>query len=90
MNPQTRWCHKAAKRSTTVCRAGRKNEPEPGGHSPCGSRRRTTAAKVAMVRKSPESQASVSLAAARHGINPNQLFHWRELYQERNPAAPAQ
>jgi transposase len=62
---------------------GRKNEPEvevlSGG---AGRRRRWTAAeKVAMVRETLEPGISVSLVARRHGVNPNQLFHWRKLYQ---------
>ena len=62
---------------------GRKNEPEievlSGG---AGRRRRWTAAeKVVMVRETLEPGVSVSLVARRHGINPNQLFHWRKLYQ---------
>ena len=44
------------------------------------SRRRWTAAeKLAMVRETYEPGMSVSLVARRHGINPNQIFHWRKL-----------
>ena len=32
-----------------------------------------------MVEESQESDASVSLVARRHGVNPNQLFTWRRL-----------
>lgn len=61
----------------------RKNEPEvevlSGG---AGRRRRWTAVeKVAMVRETLEPGVSVSLVARRNGVNPNQLFHWRKLYQ---------
>lgn len=35
-----------------------------------------------MVRESLEPGHSVSVVARRHGINPNQLFHWRKLYQD--------
>ena len=61
----------------------RKNEAEvevlSGG---AGRRRRWTAAeKMAMVRETLEPGVSVSLVARRHGVNPNQLFHWRKLYQ---------
>lgn len=35
-----------------------------------------------MVRESFEPGHSVSLVARQHGINPNQLFHWRKLYQD--------
>jgi transposase len=65
----------------------RKNEPEvevlSGG---AGRRRRWTAAeKVAMVRETLEPGMSVSLVARRNGVNPNQLFHWRKLYQTGDP-----
>jgi transposase len=47
-----------------------------------GRRRRWTAGeKMAMVRETLEPGVSVSLVARRHGVNPNQLFHWRKLYQ---------
>ncbi len=35
-----------------------------------------------MVRESLEPGQSVSVVARRNGINPNQLFHWRKLYQD--------
>ncbi|BAK76796.1 transposase [Pseudogulbenkiania sp. NH8B] len=35
-----------------------------------------------MVRESFEPGQTVSLVARRHGINPNQLFHWRKLHQD--------
>lgn len=34
-----------------------------------------------MVRESLEPGKSVSMVARQHGVNPNQLFHWRKLYQ---------
>ena len=34
-----------------------------------------------MVRESLEPGHSVSVVARCHGINPNQLFHWRKLWQ---------
>ena len=37
--------------------------------------------KLAMVRESFEPGKSVSMVARQHGVNPNQLFHWRKLYQ---------
>ena len=47
------------------------------------SRRRWTAAeKLAIVRETHEPGASVSLVARRHGVNANQLFHWRKLERE--------
>jgi len=42
-------------------------------------RRWSAAEKVAMVRETYEAGMTVSLVARRHGINPNQLFHWRKL-----------
>ncbi len=35
-----------------------------------------------MVRGSLVPGQSVSVVARRNGINPNQLFHWRKLYQD--------
>lgn len=35
-----------------------------------------------MVRESNEPGQTVSMVARRHGVNPNQLFHWRKLYQD--------
>ncbi len=35
-----------------------------------------------MVRESLEPGQSVSVVARHNGINPNQLFHWRKLYQD--------
>ena len=69
----------------------RKNDTEvevlSGG---AGRRRRWSAAeKMSMVRESLEPGVSVSLVARRHGINPNQLFHWRKLYQEGSLASVA-
>lgn len=37
--------------------------------------------KLAMVRESCEPGKTVSMVARHHGVNPNQLFHWRKLYQ---------
>lgn len=46
-------------------------------------RRRWTAEQtLAMVRESFEPGKSVSMVARQHGVNPNQLFHWRKLYQD--------
>ncbi len=38
--------------------------------------------KLAMVRESFEPGKTVSMVARQHGVNPHQLFHWRELYQD--------
>lgn len=45
-------------------------------------RHRTAEQKLAMVRESFEPGKSVSLVARQHGVNPNQSFHWRKLYQD--------
>lgn len=45
-------------------------------------RRWSSEEKLAMVRESFEPGQTVSLVARRHGINPNQLFHWRKLHQD--------
>ena len=47
----------------------------------CAEHRRRWAAseKLAMVRETYEPGMTVSLVARQHGINPNQLFHWRKL-----------
>ena len=42
-------------------------------------RRWSASEKVAMVRETYEPGMTVSLVARRHGMNPNQLFHWRKL-----------
>jgi transposase len=44
-------------------------------------RRWSVEEKLTMVRESLEPGQSVSVVARRNGINPNQLFHWRKLYQ---------
>jgi transposase len=60
----------------------RKGEMEVEVLSGNGRHRRWTAAeKIQMVRETLEPGVSVSLVARRHSINPNQLFHWRKLYQ---------
>ncbi|TWI50433.1 transposase, partial [Pseudomonas duriflava] len=45
-------------------------------------RRWSVEEKLIMVRESLEPGQSVSVVARRNGINPNQLFHWRKLYQD--------
>ncbi|MBB4862139.1 transposase [Pseudomonas nitritireducens] len=45
-------------------------------------RRRSSEEKVALVRETYEPGKSVSLVARQYGINANQLFRWRKLYQE--------
>ncbi|TWI49587.1 transposase, partial [Pseudomonas duriflava] len=50
-------------------------------------RRWSVEEKLIMVRESLEPGQSVSVVARRNGINPNQLFHWRKLYQDGNLSA---
>ena len=45
-------------------------------------RRWSVEEKLTLVHESLEPGYSVSVVARRHGINPNQLFHWRKLYQD--------
>jgi transposase-like protein len=45
-------------------------------------RRWSAEEKLAMVRASFEPGKSVSMVARQHGVNPNQLSHWRKLYQD--------
>ncbi|MGF6979764.1 transposase [Paraburkholderia sp. JPY465] len=45
-------------------------------------RRWSAEEKLTMVRESFEPGKSVSMVACQHGVNPNQLFHWRKLYQD--------
>lgn len=45
-------------------------------------RRWSVEQKLAMVRESNEPGQTVSMVARHHGVNPNQLFHWRKLYQD--------
>ncbi len=42
-------------------------------------RRWSTAEKLAIIQGTYEADATVSLVARRHGIQPNQLFAWRRL-----------
>ena len=42
-------------------------------------RRWTAAEKLAMVHETYEPGMTVSLVARKHGVNPNQVFHWRKL-----------
>lgn len=44
-------------------------------------RRWSLSEKQAMVQESYEPGKTVSMVARRHGVNPNQLFGWRKLYQ---------
>ncbi|GEC37835.1 transposase [Sinorhizobium meliloti] len=42
-------------------------------------RRWSTAEKLAIIHETYEADATVSIVARRHGIQPNQLFAWRKL-----------
>jgi len=42
-------------------------------------RRWSAAEKLALVRETYEPGMTVSLVARKHGVNPNQVFHWRKL-----------
>lgn len=47
-----------------------------------GKRRyRTPEEKRRIVEETLASEASVAMVARRHGVNANQVFHWRKLYQ---------
>ncbi|MGK8437331.1 transposase [Ectopseudomonas hydrolytica] len=37
---------------------------------------------MVMVHESPVPGQNVSVVARRNGINPNQLYHWRMIYQD--------
>ncbi|MDO3623759.1 IS3 family transposase [Ralstonia pseudosolanacearum] len=45
-------------------------------------RRWSVEEKLALVRESFEPGKTVSMVARQHGVNPNQVFHWRKLYQD--------
>jgi transposase len=47
--------------------------------SPERRRRWSAAEKVAIVHETYQPGMTVSLVARKHGINPNQVFHWRKL-----------
>ncbi len=42
-------------------------------------RRWSTTEKLAIIQETYEPDATVSIVARRHGIQPNQLFNWRKL-----------
>jgi transposase len=59
------------------------NSSDKGGELLGQERRRrwSPEQKLAMVRESLQPGQSVSVVARRHGVNANQLFQWRKLYQ---------
>jgi transposase len=56
-----------------------RNSKEPEVLASERRRRWAASEKVAMVRETYEPGMTVSLVARRHGVNPNQVFHWRKL-----------
>jgi transposase len=46
-------------------------------------RRRTVDEKRLMVEATLAPGSSITRVAREHGVNANQLFHWRKLYQQR-------
>ena len=53
----------------------------PVPRSPGKRRYRTLDEKRRIVEETLASEASVAIMARRHGVNANQLFQWRKLYQ---------
>jgi transposase len=49
--------------------------------SPRKRQYRVAAEKRRIVEETLRSDASVAVVARRHGVNANQVFHWRKLYQ---------
>ncbi len=54
---------------------------QPVLRSPVKRRYRTRDEKRRIVEETLSSAASVAVVARQHGVNANQLFHWRRLYQ---------
>jgi len=54
---------------------------QPVPCSSCKRRYRTPEEKRRIVEETLESETSVAIVARRHGVNANQVFHWRKLYQ---------
>lgn len=53
------------------------------GNQPIAKRRfRSKLERRRIVEESFEPQASVAVIARAHGVNANQVFHWRKLYRE--------
>ncbi|MGF6982524.1 transposase [Paraburkholderia atlantica] len=67
---------------TTVFLTNNKQEVMEVLTGPERRRRWSAGEKLTMVRESFEPGKSVSMVARQHGVNPNQLFHWRKLYQD--------
>jgi transposase len=71
-----------AKMGATIDLTNNKQEVMEVLTGPERRRRWSAQEKPAMVRESFEPGKSVSMVARQHGVNPNQLFHWRKLYQD--------
>jgi transposase len=54
---------------------------QPVEASPVKRRYRTTEEKRLIVEETLADGASVAVVARQHGVNANQVFHWRRLYQ---------
>ncbi len=53
-------------------------------------RRRSAAERRLIVEETLVGGASVARVAQKHGINANQIFHWRRLYRDGHLGAPPQ
>jgi transposase len=71
-----------AGRHKTVFLTNKKQEVMEVLAGPERRRRWSAEEKLAMVRESFEPGKTVSMVARQRGVNPNQLFHWRKLYQD--------
>lgn len=49
---------------------------------PQPKRHRSVEGRLGMVRESNEPSKTMTMLARQHGVNPNQPFHWRKLYQD--------
>jgi transposase len=58
-------------------------QTEDGASDRGGGKRRyrTVEEKLRIVEETLAAETSVAVVARRHGVNANQLFHWRKLYQ---------
>jgi len=56
-----------------------RNSKEPEVLDSERRRRWSAGEKLSMVRETYEPGMTVSLIARKHGVNPNQVFHWRKL-----------
>jgi transposase len=59
------------------------------GRSAGKRRYRTVAEKLEIVQETLAAEVSVAVVARRHGVNANQLFHWRKQYHSGLLVLPA-